>query len=235
MYQSKQEGERLAESNPSSGKVTVFIGIASSVLTIALTVFNTYTKARIDAADEQLKQRTADLDIKIRQQTAELDQSRDRTARYAFVHTLFAELAGDPKKQELTVNLIRLSLSDEEAERLFQGFSIADDKSIQKAGSTGIALITRAKNNLDEAAEKERDGFQALIDGNYSKAASAFEASEKAYPTYHWVYELGRLLKSHQSAWNDPSAMKPILQQIVSKYAYGAPPDIFEQLRAKAK
>jgi hypothetical protein len=88
----------LADSNVSSGKVTAFIGIASSVLTIALTVFNTYTKARIDAADEELKQRTADLDIKIRQQSADLDQSRDRTALYALVHSLFPELSRDPKK-----------------------------------------------------------------------------------------------------------------------------------------
>ena len=53
-----------------------------------------------------------------------------------------------PKNQELTVNLIRLSLTDDEAARLFQGFSTAGDTSVQKAGNTGIAIITRAKMNV---------------------------------------------------------------------------------------
>lgn len=225
----------MPDSDSFPGKATVFIGIASSLVTIVLTIFNTYTKARIDANDEQLKDKQVELDLKIKQQSAQLEQSRDRTARYTFVHSLFPELSGDPKKQELTVNLIRLSLTDDEATKLFSGFSSSADKTVQKAGSTGIAIITNEKSKLQDAAEREREGFQALVEGKYEQAAAAFEASEQAYPTYHVVYELARLLRSHKADWNNPSAMKPVLQQIVSKYSYGAPPDLLDQLRAKAK
>lgn len=221
--------------NKDSGRGAMLVGVMSSILTIVLTLFNTYTTAKIDAADLSLKQQTSEFEMKLKERSADLEQSRDKITRYTFVHTLFPDLSGDAHKQELTVNLIRLSLADDEAAKLFAGLSGSHDKSVRYAGSAGITIISREKNNLQDAREKEREGFQSLVDGKYADAASAFEASERAYPTYHWVYELGRLLRTRKERWNDPSKMKPALQQIVTDYAYGAPADLLEQLRAKAK
>lgn len=217
------------------GRGTMLVGVISSILTIVLTLFNTYTKAKIDDADQNLKQKTTEFEMKLKERSADLEQSKDKISRYTFVHTLFPDLSGDPQKQERTINLIRLSLTDDEAAKLFAGLSNSEDKSVRAAGSAAITIINREKNSLQDAREKEREGFQALVDGKYGDAASAFEASERAYPSYHWVYELGRLLRSRKESWDDSSKMKSVLQQIVTDYAYGAPADQLEQLRSKVK
>lgn len=219
-----------------AGRVTVWIGIASSILTIALTVVNTYTKARIDAADFALKEKTQEFEAKFKERAAVIEESKERTSRYTFVHQLFPDLADkDETKKELTVNLVRLTLTDDEASRLFSGFTKSSNQQLQNAGNAGITIINAEKNSLQLAADKEREGFQNLISEKYDNALSAFQASESAYPTYHQVYELSRLIKSRRQDLNDPSKRKEIFQLIVDNYSYGAPPDLLSQIRDIAK
>jgi hypothetical protein len=62
-------------------------------------------------------------------------------------------------------------------------------------------------------------------------AIDAFEASEKAYPSYHQVYEIGRLIKARRHELNDPKKAAELGQLIATDYAFGAPTDLLEELR----
>jgi hypothetical protein len=80
------------------------------------------------------------------------------------------------------------------------------------------------------ATKLERDGFEALIQGNYDKAVVAFQASENAYNSFHNVYELARLLRRKKATMNDPIQRKEVFQTIVKTYSYGAPVDLWPQV-----
>ena len=89
-------------------------------------------------------------------------------------------------------------------------------------------------SRLLTAKEKEREGFQNLLDGDYDNAIAAFQAAENAYNSYHNVYEIARLLRQNKSQMNDPAKKKEIFQKIVKDYSYGAPPDLLQQVKAIA-
>lgn len=218
-----------------TGRITTLVAIGSSILTIVLTMYNTYTKAQIDAADSYVKQRQLELDAKLKERSANLEESKERTGRYTFVHTLFPDLLDkETSKKELTINLIRLALTEEEGTKLFTGFSKSSNEQLQSAGNTAITIIQKEKTSSQTALEKEREGFQNLIDGKLDQSILAFEAAESAYPSYHQVYELARLIKSRKQALSDPATKKAVLTEIITSYSYGAPSDLLAQLRAMA-
>jgi hypothetical protein len=231
---SAKEDNWMADGKESfSGRVTVWVAIASSIVTIVLTGFNYVTKAKVDLAHVQVEDRAQAVDRDIRARSASVQKSQERTSRYTFVHTLFPELLDpDAQKKELSINLIRLALSDDEASKLFSGFSNSNDEQLKAAGKSAIAIITNVKN---AASEEERKGFQALIDGNYDQAIAAFKAAENAYPGYHQVYEIARLISARRQDLNDPSKRKAVLQQIVVYFSWEAPADLLDQLKKAAQ
>lgn len=89
-----------------------------------------------------------------------------------------------------------------------------------------------ANNKLAVAKQKEREGFQALLDDNFQQAAAAFQAAENAYNGYHWVYELARFMKANQDE-TDPTKRAAVIETVVSRYSKGAPPDLLAQLKKK--
>ena len=88
---------------------------------------------------------------------------------------------------------------------------------------------------LDIAHEMELQGFNALVDGNFEAAQSAFQASENAVNGYHHSYELARLLRQRRDDLKDPVKKKEILQTIITKYYGYAPPEQIQKLREMAK
>jgi hypothetical protein len=88
---------------------------------------------------------------------------------------------------------------------------------------------------LQLAKDKEREGFQSLIDGDYDNASAAFQAAESSYNGYHNVYELARILRENKSQMSDPAKKKEIFQRIVRDHSYGAPPDLWERVKTIAK
>jgi len=103
--------------------------------------------------------------------------------------------------------------------------SVANDKNQAER-------IQGFKTKSQEAAQNEREGFERLISGDYEGAMNAFKAAENAYHSYHQVYELARLIKEKKSELGDPNKRKDFLQVIVTQFAYGAPQDLMERLRA---
>ena len=89
-------------------------------------------------------------------------------------------------------------------------------------------------NRLQIAQSRENKGFQALVNGNYNTAIASFQAAENAYPAYHNVYELARILRQNQSQMIDPAKKKEVFQKIVKDFSYGAPPDLLAQIKTIA-
>ena len=110
---------------------------------------------------------------------------------------------------------------------------------LSKAGKYAVANIdvrnatfkvSPVKNDL-LAKQKEKEGFSALVKGEYDIAATAFTDAENAYNGYHNVYELARLLKSKAGNVQDPERKKELLKIIVAKYAAYAAPEVVEALK----
>jgi hypothetical protein len=97
---------------------------------------------------------------------------------------------------------------------------ILEDRDIQKTTSS-----------IQIASDKEREGFQNLVNGEYDNAIRAFMDAENALHGYHCVYELSRLLKTRRKDFADPKKKRDIFQQIDRKYGFGAPTDLLEQVR----
>src|SRR5262249_35927575 len=70
--------------------------------------------------------------------------------------------------------------------------------------SADTPATNTAIDHLQKARQRERDGFQALLDGKYADALVAFQQSEDAYNGYHQVYEIARLLRAHKQEFNNP-------------------------------
>ena len=83
-----------------------------------------------------------------------------------------------------------------------------------------------SKSSIAEA--KEREGFQNLLTGNYDGAISAFQAAEKAYPSYHSVYEVGRILQRRRTDLDDPVKRNEILSDIARTHM--VPADLRQKL-----
>ena len=84
------------------------------------------------------------------------------------------------------------------------------------------------------AAQKEREGFEYLLAGEYDRAIEAFEDTEVIYPAFHQVYEIGRLLRGNRSKLDIPDERRKIFNKIVKKYSWEAPQDLLLELKKKA-
>jgi hypothetical protein len=99
----------------------------SPVFAAILALWNAYIQVRLNEAEATLK---------VRAQL--LEAQRDRVARLTFVHErLMPDVLGtDPRRRDLTVRLIRLTIP-EDADSLFAGWQASSDTSIQAAGRIG--------------------------------------------------------------------------------------------------
>ena len=87
--------------------------------------------------------------------------------------------------------------------------------------------------DLALAQSAERDGFRALIDGDFTRARVAFDAAEQAYPGYHQVYEIARALDPDASDLGSTEGRRATLLRIVQEMAWKAPPELLAELRSQ--
>jgi hypothetical protein len=99
---------------------------------------------------------------------------------------------------------------------------------------TESQATTKFLGKLSTAKEKEREGFQSLIDGDYDGAIKSFQEAEDSFNTYHNVYDIAKLLRENRSRIDDPAVKKEVFKTIVNRHAYGAPPDLFKEVKAIA-
>ncbi len=99
--------------------------------------------------------------------------------------------------------------------------------------SARFLMLRRFNGKAADAAAMEREGFQHLLAGRYDDAIRAFASAEKIYPTYHSVYEIGRLLRERRSDLENPTARKEILARIEKTYM--VPADLRPRFAATAR
>jgi len=216
-----------------ASKVTSWVGVISVLATLIMTVMNYKVKNQIDEESLELNKRKQDFEEIVRLRTQEIEESRENIARYKFVYDILANVSNkNENNRAVLVNVARLALKPVEEAKLFASLAGSSNAAAAQVGEIGVATITTEKKSLAQARVKEREGFEALIEGNYKKAFKAFEDSEKAYNSYHQVYELGRLVKQRLNDLEHRDRRKEVFKLIVSEYSYGAPKDLLAKLKA---
>jgi hypothetical protein len=110
-----------------------WITLISAAATVVLTGWNAQTASRMQEAE--LRQRDQQLAI---------ESSRERVARYQFVSGLTPDLfSADPQQQLVTVNIVRLTLTPDEADVFFKGLLASSDSTVREAGALGVESAQR--------------------------------------------------------------------------------------------
>ncbi len=119
-------------------KISLWLGLLGTVVTIALTVWNAHTKSQIDQREEDLKT----LEVQLKERATGVEELKERVDRYKWVLSMFPTLNGNNEKEKnFTLNLVRLALTKEEAEQLFTGLQSSSDTALQSLGESGINVI----------------------------------------------------------------------------------------------
>jgi len=121
-----------------SDRITFWVGVLGSLVTVGLTIWNTHTKTLIDKREEDLKT----LEVRLKERSTGVEESKERVDRYKWVLSLFPTLnSKDKNEKNFTISLIRLALTKDEAEQLFTGLQTSTDTTLQSVGQSGIAAI----------------------------------------------------------------------------------------------
>ena len=109
-------------------------------------------------------------------------------------------------------------------------------ETISRNTQTELAQLQEASTNLrsikDRSVSKmvvanaERAGFEAIINRNVEVAIRQFAAARKAWPDYHNVAELEKVLRNKKSSLTNEASWKDLEQLILQKYSWGMPTDI---------
>jgi len=205
-------------------KIGIWIGIISSLATIALAIL-TYS----------LNSQKQDVELKLEEAKSQLDEkkylielSKEKTERCEFVNKLLPEvLKKDKLNVTLATNLIKLTLTEREADSLFAGFASSNDPKVKEIGTNEILSI---KKQAETASALEKKGFDALVSGRYTDAVEAFESADRTYPTFHQVYEISGLLRKYKNQLNNETIKKQVFKKIVSDYGWKAPQEYLDKL-----
>ena len=86
--------------------------------------------------------------------------------------------------------------------------------------------------DIDAAKTWEEIGFQSLLDKDIDNAILAFGNSEKAYNSYHQVYEIQRFLSLRKKSGDkrDDAFWKDIYKKIITEYSWKMPEEIKKDL-----
>lgn len=89
------------------------------------------------------------------------------------------------------------------------------------------------KKRFEKAIALEKQGFEAVEDGNFEEAIRFFEETEKVYKSFHQANEIATYLKQNRSRFENPKAQKEIQRKIVSDYSMKAPQSVLVKLKEK--
>lgn len=149
-----------------SEKLTFWVGIIGSLVTIILTGFNAYTKQQIDGVELRIK---------------------ERSTAYKWVFTLVSSLDDkDNTKRTIAANTIRLALTKPEQEQFFAGLQASSDKRSQDLGQSGLAAIQNQGVailvlSLNAPETESRKKAAAVLQKNYTSSPTAIELVLRLY------------------------------------------------------
>lgn len=196
-------------------KVTGWLAVVSTVVTVTLTVLNAHWSREADekaqALNEQLQQREQELKL----QQLQLDAGKDKLARYSFVQNLFSGVLGqNPAQKNLTVNLIALALTPDEAQKLFSGLEGSENQAAKEVGSLGNTVaLSSLILQMNDAVKENRIGAVDQLIKNYRTNSAAVDQAIKLIeqPQLATLNASGRinvlffLRSTDPSAWSEES------------------------------
>ncbi len=227
----------MATSNPDlekpSNRIATWLSIASTFVALLLSIATFFLDRQLQKVETEGKQTAEKADRLLREFET---QRRLKQTDYELVAKNLPNLAQeDAANRTLKINFITLILGLEEAEKLFAGLKSSENQELKSIANTGNRIV-QAQRRVENATYAralalERQGFEALIQGDYDKAIAAFAEAEANYPQFHSVYEIANLLRQRRNELNDVDKRKAILQEIIEKYSWKAPPDAIERLK----
>ncbi|WP_419788764.1 hypothetical protein HDF24_22765 [Mucilaginibacter sp. X4EP1] len=164
-------------SKSTAGTITLWISILSGAITLILTVVNSYTSNRIKQREDNLKS----LEFQLKAKSEDLEQQKANVDRYQWVFSHFSDIEDtDPRKRNFTTSLIRLALSKNEAEQLFNSLQNSEDTLLQTVGQVGIANINSEPiaalvGRLDASTADDRISAFNELKGNYLSSSAAID------------------------------------------------------------
>lgn len=164
-------------------KISFWIGIIGSLLTICLTIWNANTKMQIDKREADLKS----LELMLKERSTGVEESKERVERYKWVISLFPNLNGsDNKEKTFTVNLIRLALTKDEAQQLFNGLQSSADTTLQSLGQKGIKAIENEPifalvSQMNASTPEIRKHAVAMLVQDYKSSSQAITLVVRMY------------------------------------------------------
>lgn len=109
-----------------------------------------------------------------------------------------------------------------------------------KIESTGLTspIISNgniSNKNYDLALKNELDGFNYLLEKNIEDAISAFSRSEKAYNSFHQVFEIGQYLKSKKKFTKDDKFWRTTYKDLIENYSWKMPKSVKSEFEKRTK
>lgn len=107
---------------------------------------------------------------------------------------------------------------------------------VQPAPEFPSAAQMPASSRMAQAADAERQGFQALIERDVGGAMEAFDEARRIQPDFHNVAEIGRLLRDRRDKLGKPDSPEwpRLYREILTRYSWGLPDNLRPQLREGA-
>ena len=130
----------------------------------------------------------------------------------------------EEKKRKLLDDIHSLTAIEEKQKKTEQIEEVQTNLLIKQQQLASIR--SDSKPNYAAAVKLERQGFERLLERDFSGARRAFEAVERAYPSFHQAYEIARLLRLEQSQLERPEVQIRVLEKIVNDYSWKAPSDL---------
>lgn len=217
-----------------ANRVGVILGVISTLFTIVVAIFGFNIDNRLKETELQLttaQTKLVQVDAKTKEISSGVEVSRDRTERIQFVNSILPKLIdGDEKEKILVSNMISLTLSEEEAEKLFLGLASSDNDDISGAGKEAIKTVNKTKSEV--ARTYELLGIDALIDGDMAAALTYYLKAEQTFPQYHWAYEISNLIRENKDSLTHPEIQKRIRRKVSTDHSAYIPADKLNELKS---
>lgn len=195
--------------------VTKWLAIISTVLTIGLTALNAYWSRQVSETETEIKLQAADLE----RQRLELDAGKEKLSRYTFVQNLLSGvLTQDATQKNLTINLINLALTEQEAQQLFAGLQASNDENTRNVGAIGsdVVALTNLILQMNDAAKENRIGAVEQLIAKYRENPSAVDLAvqQLEFPQVNSLSASGRinvlvfLCNTTKNAWTQRSILR---------------------------
>ncbi|CAB1057947.1 hypothetical protein D1BOALGB6SA_2703 [Olavius sp. associated proteobacterium Delta 1] len=230
--------------------------VAVSVLTAVLNwqIQNKRLESEIIAKENefvaQFITQAIDKDLEMRRDFAEyftrVSPSKNARERWKSYRTWVADQLQIASKKELEIAQLReekmklneeiasLTASEEKKIKTEQIEKVQTNLLIKQQQLASIRSDSNLlKRDFAAASELERQGFERLLEGDFNSARRAFEAAERAYPSFHQVHEIARLLKREQSQLSSPEVQRRVLTHIISEYSWKAPADLLAAIEQR--